>query len=108
MIYFVRGFRVAMVGDLGGKKGEPAKPFVILPREGHPEQAHSMLADAVKAAQSGDTIEIRGDGPFLMDTVNLDQKALALQAGAGFRPVLRRDPPAALVCPPPLAADRDL
>jgi hypothetical protein len=38
-------------------------PFVILAKDKRAETLHPTLADAAKAAQSGDTIEIRGDGP---------------------------------------------
>src|SRR5581483_3617340 len=48
--------------------------------------------DAVEKAHSGDTIEIRSDGPFLTEAVNLGTKALAIRAGERFVPVLLLKP----------------
>jgi serine/threonine protein kinase len=67
-------------------------PFVVLSRPGQAEQKHPTMEDAVAAARSGDTIEINGNGPFLMKPVNLGGKTLTIRAGKGSRPVLRRDP----------------
>jgi hypothetical protein len=44
-----------------------AAPFVILARDKRAETPHATLAEAVKAALSDDTIEIRGDGPFVTE-----------------------------------------
>jgi hypothetical protein len=66
-----------------------ASPFVILAQDKRAETWYPTLADAVKAAQSGDTIEIRGDGPFESGPVDLGNKALSLRASAGARPTLR-------------------
>jgi hypothetical protein len=67
-------------------------PFVILAKDKRDETRHATLADAVKAAQSGDTIEIRGDGPFETEPIAPGEKALTIRAGAGCRPVLRLAP----------------
>jgi serine/threonine protein kinase len=87
------GFRVAIVGDLTAKKTPPSSvsqtlPFVILAKDKRAEQQHPTFATAVAAAQSGDIIEIRGNGPFVMPGIALGGKALRIQAGAGFRPRL--------------------
>ena len=43
-------------------------------------------------AQSGDTIEIRGNGPFLEGPIRIHLKALVIRAGVSFRPVLHLTP----------------
>jgi hypothetical protein len=67
---------------------DPKTPFVVLARDGRAEQAFPTLKDAVEKARSGDTIEVRGDGPFVMPCLDLDKKALRIQAGLGFCPRL--------------------
>ena len=65
MSYFVRmievplGLPTVVLGHL-----VIAQPFVILGKNGNAKQTFATLKDAVDAVQSGDTIEIRGDGPF--------------------------------------------
>jgi formylglycine-generating enzyme required for sulfatase activity len=89
---FAHGFRVAIVGDLKPRAPSPvAPPFVILARDGKTEQTFPTLKDAVAKAQSGDTIEIRGDGPFVCEPIDL-KKALAIRAAGGFRPHLKYQP----------------
>lgn len=68
---------------------EDIAPFVVVAKAGRPETLHGSLADAANAAQSGDTIEIRGDGPFESGPVELNKKALSIRAAAGTRPTLR-------------------
>src|SRR5262249_361262 len=53
------------------------------------------LPEAVQSADDGDTIEIRGDGPFAIPQVRMGKKGLTIRAGTGFRPVIKRndDPP---------------
>jgi serine/threonine protein kinase len=66
-------------------------PFVVL--AGNTATARTAVAnlqDAVAAAQPGDTIEIRGNGPFVLEAVQID-KPLVLRAGAGFHPTLEHD-----------------
>jgi serine/threonine protein kinase/TusA-related sulfurtransferase len=66
-----------------------SEPFVILAKDGRPEQAVATLADAVAAAQSDDVIEIHSDGPFVVRPIDLKKTALTLRAGPGAWPVLR-------------------
>src|SRR5262249_42731037 len=66
--------------------------FFLLAKVGRPEKAFATLKDAVAAAKSGDTIEIRGDGPFATGPIDLGKKALAIRAGAGFKPHLKYQP----------------
>jgi formylglycine-generating enzyme required for sulfatase activity len=84
------GFRVAIVGDLQAKSAS-RQPFVLLSRDARAEQTFLTLKDAIDKAQSGDTIEIRGDGPFVGESIDLNKKALIIRAGLGYRPVLRRE-----------------
>jgi len=66
-------------------KGE----FVLLSGDGAPPRKFDTLAAAVAHANDGDTIEIRGNGPFVTNPVRIATAALTIRAGAGFRPVIR-------------------
>jgi serine/threonine protein kinase len=66
-------------------------PFVVLARDGQAERPCATLREAITAASSGDTIEIRSDGPFLVQPLVARGKALTIRAAAGRRPVLRLD-----------------
>ena len=52
-----------------------AKPetgaFVLLGGKGVAERKFDTLAEAVQAASDGDTIEIRGNGPFVSEPINI-------------------------------------
>ena len=52
----------------------------------------ATLADALREANSGDTIEVQGDGPFAVAPARLEEKALVIRAGLGWRPVFDLDP----------------
>jgi serine/threonine protein kinase len=67
------------------------QPFIILGKDAKSERKFATLAEAVAAAQSGDTIEIRGNGPFVSRPVFI-RKALTIRAGNGYRPVIELDP----------------
>jgi hypothetical protein len=83
---------------------EPVRPaapvvgtgaFVILDGGGAPvDRAFPTLAEAVQATADGDTIEIRGDGPFVSATglPAIRDRRLTIRAGAGARPVIRFQP----------------
>ena len=64
--------------------------FVVLGQKGF-ERKFDTLADAVANSSPGDTIEIRGNGPFLSGTVVIPHR-LTVRAVVGFRPVLRSTP----------------
>jgi hypothetical protein len=66
-------------------------PFVVLARDGQAERPCATLREAITAASSGDTVEIRSDGPFLVQPLVVRGKALTIRAAAGRRPVLRLD-----------------
>ena len=51
------------------------------------ERKFDTLAEAVQGASDGDTIEIRGNGPFVTAPVKIGQP-LTIRAGSGFRPVI--------------------
>jgi serine/threonine protein kinase len=86
----------------------PATPFAILPRAGEAEQPFATLAQAVAAAHSDDTIEVRGNGPFITDPIRIVGRALTIRAADGFRPVLRLSPEAAQGDKPLLSTDAPL
>jgi hypothetical protein len=65
------------------------KAFVVLGAKDVAERRFDTLAEAVQGASDGDTIEIRGNGPFLTKPVDLQHRALVIRAGAGFRPVIK-------------------
>ena len=62
--------------------------FVVLGGQGVNERKFDALSDAVLAASEGDTIEVRGNGPFVSDPITI-QQALTIRAASGFRPVIR-------------------
>jgi hypothetical protein len=77
-----------------GEVAPPAEPgaFVVLGGRAGAERPFDTLAEAVAAAESGDAIEVRGNGPFTGGAaVQTKTKALTIRAGAGFRPVLQMD-----------------
>jgi hypothetical protein len=65
--------------------------FVLLGGKGIAERKFDTLAEAVQRATDGDTIEIRGNGPFVTDHIEF-KHALTVRAGTGFRPVLTAVP----------------
>jgi WD40 repeat protein len=74
-------------------KVEPGA-FVVLGGAGVAERKFDTLAEAVQRASDGDTIEIRGNGPFLSQPINIRRTALTIRAGEGFRPVITLSPEA--------------
>ena len=67
--------------------------FVLLGGTGVAERKHHRLDEALAAAVYGDTIEIRGNGPYIIGTGKesnnwLLSVPLTIRAGAGFQPVL--------------------
>jgi serine/threonine protein kinase len=63
--------------------------FVVLNGEGGQVGKYDTLANAVLGAAGGDTIEVRGNGPFVTDPIKITQPALTIRSGAGFRPVIK-------------------
>jgi uncharacterized protein (TIGR03067 family) len=71
------------------RPGVALQPFVILARDAKSERRFATLAEAVAAAQSGDTIEIRGNGPFVSPPISITDTPVTVRAAGGFRPVLK-------------------
>src|SRR5262249_111256 len=46
------------------------------------------LAEAVLSSNDGDTIEVRGNGPFVTEPIIIRKNALVIRAGKAFRPVI--------------------
>jgi hypothetical protein len=65
--------------------------FVILIANGKQAGKFDTLRDAVLGSSPGDTIEIRGDGPFRMEQISIDHP-LTIRAGDGSRPTLEGRP----------------
>jgi WD40 repeat protein len=82
-------------------------PFVILGR-GKANRAFATLAEAVAAAQSGDSIEVRGNGPFVIQPIAIQKKSLTVRAAEGVRPVLKLDPAGAQPLVPMIGTDAPL
>ena len=63
--------------DTGQFKAEAPKPepkaFVLLGGKGVAERKFDTLAEAVQGASDGDTIEIRGNGPFVSQPITIEQ-----------------------------------
>ena len=68
--------------------------FVRLGGQGVAERKFDTLAEAVQFASGGDTIEIRGNGPFVTGPIKLPAVALTIRAGEGYRPVIEAGPDA--------------
>jgi serine/threonine protein kinase/endonuclease YncB( thermonuclease family) len=83
--------------DSGQLRAETAKPepgaFVRLGGKGVAERKFDTLAEAVESASDGDTIEVRGNGPFVSQPIKVT-RALCIRAGAGCRPVIQLSPEA--------------
>jgi hypothetical protein len=69
-------------------KGE-AGAFVLLGGQGVEGRKFDTLSEAVQGTNDGDTIEVRGNGPFVSKPINIDRTALTIRVGAGFRPVIK-------------------
>jgi hypothetical protein len=76
-----------------GMKDESTKTesgaFVLLGAKGVAERKFDTLAEAMQAANSGDTIEVRGNGPFETKPVYIGRQALTIRAASHFHPVIR-------------------
>jgi serine/threonine protein kinase len=69
-----------------------ARPFAVLARDDRPERAFAKLSGAVAFASSGDTIEIRGEGPFAVNPIQIGDRALTIRSARGVRPVIILNP----------------
>src|SRR5262249_52050147 len=64
---------------------------VLLRKSGATIGRFGTLGAAVQAASDGDTIEIRGNGPFVTKPIEIGT-SLTIRAGEGFQPVIKADP----------------
>ena len=64
------------------------EPFVVLDAKGAVRGGYGSLADAVGNSQEGETIEIRGNGPFASEPISLSTRR-TIRAGQGFVPVIK-------------------
>ncbi len=65
---------------------------MILTDASQGEKSFATLAEAVLRAGNGDSIEVRGDGPYVSPAIPpIWGRRLTIRAGPGARPVLRRD-----------------
>jgi hypothetical protein len=83
------GHDAAQVAIGDGQRPAPAPAFAVLAREDKPERPFATLAAAVAAADDGDAIEVRGDGPFVSPALKLGNKALTIRAAPGSWPVFQ-------------------
>jgi uncharacterized protein (TIGR03067 family) len=97
---------IPLRAKVGGERTD--KLFVLLPRDGGAEQQFATLADAVAAANNGDTIEVNGDGPFASEPIHIAGKALTIRAGRGFQPVINLQPKEGKIEDPLLETDSPL
>ena len=79
------------IGETGQSAAANPEPgaFVVVGGPGIEERKFDALDQAVFNSTEGDTIEIRGNGPFVTGPITIGAKALTIRAGPGFRPVLR-------------------
>jgi serine/threonine protein kinase len=69
------------------ESAKASEPFAVLSGEGAEVGSFATLADAVVGSSPGDTIEIRGNGPFETDPIEIPHP-LVIRAGDGCRPVI--------------------
>jgi tetratricopeptide (TPR) repeat protein len=89
-------------------KARALEAFVVLGSKGGTGRAFTSLDEAVANALSGDTIEIRGNGPFVTLPVVIQGRALTIRAGAGTRPVIKVEGEGAKSHAPLLTTDAPL
>jgi serine/threonine protein kinase len=79
--------------ETGQLRAEAPKPesgaFVLVGAKGIEARKFDTLAEAVHSASSGDTIEVRGNGPFSSEPISIRGTALTIRTGEGFRPVIQ-------------------
>jgi hypothetical protein len=81
--------------------------FVVRGGKGVAVRTFDTLAEAVQTATDGDTVEVRGNGPFVTEPVAVHTRSLTIRAGGGYRPVIRLSPQASQDFEPLLWAKGD-
>src|SRR6185369_7933420 len=77
-------------GQLRAELPEPEpKAFVRLGGHGVAERKFDTLKEVVQFASNGDTIEVRGNGPFVSEPIQINARTLTIRAASGYRPVIR-------------------
>ena len=116
IITIIRGGRqvvqVSLEADAPGTT-EPAtkserQAFAVLGGPDVADRKFDTLSEAVLRASDGDTIEVRGNGPFISQPINIGSHSLVIRAGEGFRPVIKLSPEGARGDAPLLFASRQL
>ena len=82
---------LASAADLDVQSAAIHQPFVILASGNNGERSFATLVDAVTSSHAGDTIEVRGNGSFVVDPIVIS-RALTIRAADGYRPVISLDP----------------
>ena len=76
-------------GHIAAAATEEPKDFVVIGGKRVEERGFHTLAQAVISASDGDTIEVRGNGPFVTQPNFLRQNSLTIRAASGHRPVIQ-------------------
>jgi hypothetical protein len=79
--------------DEASSQGE-LQAFAVLAANGIEARRFDTLAEAVVGSGDGDTIEVRGNGPFITGPINIPGIALTIRAREGYRPVIEAGPDA--------------
>jgi hypothetical protein len=83
--------KVRVEGEAPAAVAPKVEPGAFVLLAAGKERKFDTLAEAVKGAGDGDTIEIRGNGPFVIEPIRV-ASARTIRAGAGFRPVIELAP----------------
>jgi hypothetical protein len=79
-------------GQLWADTPKPeSQAFVLLTDKGDEIRKFDTLAEAVRGADDGDVIEIRGNGPFVSPVLHFGARALTIRAGKGYRPIIQAE-----------------
>jgi hypothetical protein len=82
-------FRKIEIKQLPPAKSTAEGTFVLLGGKGIAERKFDTLDDAVLGASDGDTIEIRGNGPWFVRPIPALKRNLHVRAAKGFQPVIK-------------------
>jgi serine/threonine protein kinase len=113
LVTIARGDRQIVRVRLGAEATAALAPkaevgaFVVLGGKGGAVRTCDTLAEAVQYASAGDTVEVRGNGPFVTEPVAVHTRSLTIRAGGGYRPVIRLSPQASQDFQPLLWAKGD-